>query len=262
MGALHEGHGSLFDRAREECDFVVVSIFINPTQFGPDEDLDLYPRNLAADFLFCESRKIDAVFAPTEEAMYPEPLHTRVEPGIEASRLCGASRPGHFKGVATIVLKLLNTVGPDRAYFGEKDFQQLAVISRMVKDFDLPVEIVECPTHRESDGLAVSSRNGTLNLEEREVASVLYRALRVARERIRDGDRDPNAALNAARTVLDLEPLVRIDYIEVVDPVSVRPVENVVNPVRVAGAVWIGETRLIDNVLCDPGKKVRRRGKS
>jgi len=257
MGALHDGHGSLMDRARAECDFVVVSIFVNPTQFGPDEDLELYPRSLAGDFLFCEARKIDAVFAPTEEAMYPEPLHTRVEPGIEASSLCGASRPGHFRGVATIVLKLLNAVGPDRAYFGEKDFQQLAVIARMVKDFDLPVEIVACTTHREVDGLAVGSRNGNLNPEEREVASVLYRALRVARERIRDGDTDSSAALDAARAVLDLEPLVRIDYIEVVDPVSVHPVEKVVNPVRIVGAVWIGETRLIDNVVCDPGKKVR-----
>jgi pantoate--beta-alanine ligase len=262
MGALHEGHGSLVDRARAECDFVVVSIFVNPTQFGPDEDLELYPRSLADDFIFCEARKVDAIFAPSEEAMYPEPLHTLVEPGIEASRLCGASRPGHFKGVATIVLKFLNTVGPDRAYFGEKDFQQLRVVSQMVKDFDLPVEIVACPTHRENDGLAVASRNGYLSSEEREVAGILYRALRVARERIGDGEGDSEAALDAARTVIGLEPLARIDYIEVVDPVHLQPVEKVINPVRVVGAVWIGETRLIDNIFCDSPKKVLRRRKS
>ena len=260
MGALHEGHGSLIDRARAECDFVVVSIFVNPTQFGPDEDLELYPRNLADDFLFCEARKIDAVFAPTEKVMYPEPLHTLVEPGIEASRLCGISRPDHFKGVATIVLKLLNAVGPDRAYFGEKDFQQLAVISRMVKDFDLPVEIIACPTHRESDGLAVSSRNTYLNPEERQIAAVLYRALRVARERIGGGDGDPNTAVDAARTVLGLEPMARIDYIEVVDPVDLHPVEKVVDSVRVVLAVWIGKTRLIDNISCDPPNRFRRGG--
>jgi pantoate--beta-alanine ligase len=262
MGALHDGHGSLIDRARKECDRVVVSIYVNPTQFGPSEDFEHYPRKLADDLLFCEVRQVDAVFAPPDQALYPEPLQTFVEPGIEAEGLCGGSRPGHFRGVGTIVLKLFNIVGPTRAYFGEKDLQQLAVISRMVRDLNVPVEVVACPTFRESDGLALSSRNQHLNSEERGAAGVLYRALRVARQRISDGDTDAALALAAARTVLELEPLARIDYLEVVDPDSMQPVETIAAPVRVAGAVWIGRTRLIDNILCARPKKTRRRRKS
>jgi pantoate--beta-alanine ligase len=262
MGALHDGHGTLMERARTECDIVVVSIFVNPTQFGPGEDLARYPRDLAADLLFCEIKRVDVVFAPTEKALYPAPLQTFVLPGTEASGLCGESRSGHFRGVATIVLKLFNAVGPDRAYFGEKDFQQLRVISRMVQDLNVAVEIVACPTHREGDGLAVSSRNILLNSEERRVATVLYRALRVARERIQDGDIDAQVALEASRTVVDLEPLAKIDYLEIVDPDTMGPVERIESPVRVVGAVWIGETRLIDNVSCDPPKKLRRGPKS
>jgi pantoate--beta-alanine ligase len=181
---------------------------------------------------------------------------------MEADNLCGSSRPGHFKGVATIVLKLLNAVAPHRAYFGEKDLQQLAVIRRMVGDLNVAVEVVACPTHRESDGLAVGSRNQRLSSEEREVAGVLYRALRVARQRIKDGNLDPKTALDAARTVIALEPMARIDYLEVVGPDDMQRVNQISGPVRVAGAVWIGETRLIDNIPCPAPKKRRRQRKT
>ena len=250
MGALHSGHGKLIERARRECDLVVVSIFVNPAQFGPGEDLEKYPRSPAADLLFCQVRNVDVVFAPTDEAMYPEALHTWVEPGVEAEGLCGSSRPGHFRAVATVVLKLLHAVNPDRAYFGRKDLQQLAVIRRMVDDLDVPVRIVPCPTRRESDGLAVSSRNGFLTAEQRQAACVLYRALRVARERIAGG-RSPKEAIGAARTVLELEPLARIDYLKVVGS-DMRPIEEIGEEigeaVHVAAAIWIGDTRLIDNI--------------
>ena len=262
MGALHEGHGGLIERARAECDVVLVSLFVNPIQFGPQEDLSRYPRRLDEDLIFCDVRRVDAVFVPSSEDVYPEPLHTFVEVGVEAEKLCGPSRPGHFRGVATVVLKLLNIVQPHRAYFGEKDIQQLAVIQRMVRDLNLPVEIVGSPTSREPDGLAISSRNQHLSTDERQVASVLYRALRVARQRIGDGSDDPNVAREAALKVLGLEPLARVDYLEVVDPIEMQPVDKIRGPVRAVGAIWIGETRLIDNVLCEPPKKGRRRAKS
>ena len=262
MGALHEGHGGLIERARAECDVVLVSLFVNPIQFGPQEDLSRYPRRLDEDLIFCDVRRVDAVFVPSSEDVYPEPLHTFVEVGVEAEKLCGPSRPGHFRGVATVVLKLLNIVQPHRAYFGEKDIQQLAVIQRMVRDLNLPVEIVGSPTSREPDGLAISSRNQHLSTDERQVASVLYRALRVARQRIGDGSDDPNVAREAALKVLGLEPLARVDYLEVVDPIEMQPVDKIRGPVRAVGAIWIGATRLIDNVLCEPPKKGRRRAKS
>ena len=262
MGALHEGHGGLIERARAECDVVLVSLFVNPIQFGPREDLSRYPRRLDEDLIFCDVRRVDAVFVPSSEDVYPEPLHTFVEVGVEAEKLCGPSRPGHFRGVATVVLKLLNIVQPHRAYFGEKDIQQLAVIQRMVRDLNLPVEIVGSPTSREPDGLAISSRNQHLSTDERQVASVLYRALRVARQRIGDGSDDPNVAREAALKVLGLEPLARVDYLEVVDPIEMQPVDKIRGPVRAVGAIWIGETRLIDNVLCEPPKKGRRQAKS
>ena len=261
MGALHEGHGNLIDQARSECDRVIVSVFVNGLQFGPKEDLESYPRNLEADLKFCSARQVDAVFAPSAEEMYPEAPHTFVEVGREAEGLCGGSRPGHFRGVATVVLKLFNIVAPDRAYFGEKDLQQLAVVSRMTRDFNLEVEIIALPTVREPDGLAISSRNAYLGPEERQAASVLYRALRVARQRIADGDTDPVVAKQAAAMVLELEPTVRVDYLEVVDPARMSPVERIAGPVRAVGAIWIGDTRLIDNVLCETRKKPRRRKK-
>ena len=257
MGALHEGHGGLIERARAECDVVLVSLFVNPIQFGPEEDLSTYPRSLDEDLIFCDVRRVDAVFAPSNEEVYPEPLHTFVEVGLEAENLCGPSRPGHFRGVATVVLKLLNIIQPHYAYFGEKDIQQLAVVQRMVRDLNLPVRIVGSTTSREPDGLAISSRNQYLSTEERQVASVLYRALRVAGQRIGDGS-DPNVAKEAARKVFAVEPLARVDYLEIVDPIDMQPVDKISGPVRAVGAMWIGETRLIDNVLCKPFKKGRR----
>ncbi len=251
MGALHGGHGALIDRARAECDRVIVSVYVNPTQFGAGDDMDRYPRRSEDDVAFCEARGVDAVFAPSDTVMYPDALHTWVEPGVEAQGLCGKSRPGHFRAVATVVLKLIHAVGPNRAYFGEKDLQQLAVIRRMVADLNVPVEIVACPTHREPDGLAASSRNGYLDSGERAAARVLYRALRAARQRIADGGRDPKAASDAALAVIASEPMARVDYLEVVGPDDMQPVSVIQGPVRVAGAVWIGGTRLIDNVPCD-----------
>ena len=257
MGALHEGHGGLMERARAECDVVLVSLFVNPIQFGHGEDLSRYPRSLDEDLIFCDVRRVDAVFAPSNEEVYPEPLHTFVEVGLEAENLCGPGRPGHFRGVGTVVLKLLNIVQPHRAYFGEKDIQQLAVVRRMVRDLNLPVEIVGSPTSREPDGLAISSRNQYLGADERQVACVLYRALGVARQRIGDGSDDPNVAKEAALKVLGVEPLARVDYLEIVDPIDMQPVDKISGPVRAVGAIWIGETRLIDNVLCEPSKKGR-----
>jgi pantoate--beta-alanine ligase len=262
MGALHPGHASLISNARQECDLVVVSIFVNALQFGPAEDLTNYPRRLDSDLTFCRNLNVDAVFAPSDEEMYPEDPHTFVEVGPEAKFLCGTSRPGHFRGVATVVLKLLHVVDPDRAYFGEKDIQQLAVISRMAVDLNLRAKIVGLPTVREPDGLAISSRNEYLSAAERSVASVLHRALRIARQRIADGDRDPSVAKDAARMVLDLEPMVRTEYLEVVDSVGMQPVDEISGPVRVVGAIWIGGTRLIDNLLCELPAKRRRSRKS
>ncbi len=261
MGALHEGHGSLIQLARDACRTVVVSLFVNTLQFGPTEDMEQYPRRFDDDLLFCENRGVDALFAPSEEEMYPARTPTLVEVGPEAQGLCGASRPGHFQGVATAVLRLFDIVRPDWAYFGEKDIQQLAVISRMVRDMKLPVEIVAGPTERGPDGLAISSRNEYLEPEQLRIAAVLYRALRVVRQRIRDGDRDPSLAENAALKVLEFEPMVRVEYIEIVNPENMQPVDEIAGPVRAVGAIWIGDTRLIDNVLCEPSKKPRRRRK-
>ena len=258
MGALHEGHGSLIRLAREECGTVVVSLFVNSLQFGPTEDLKSYPRRFKADLLFCERCGVDALFAPSNIEMYPSGTPPLVAVGPEAQGLCGAFRPGHFQGVTTAVLKLFNIVRPDRAYFGEKDIQQLAVISRMARDMNLSVDIVAGPTQRDPDGMAISSRNECLSAEERQIAPVLYRALRVARQRIGDGDRDPLLPKNAALKVLEFEPMVRVEYIEIVNPEDMQAVEEITGPVRVAGAIWIGDTRLIDNVLCEPGKNSRR----
>ena len=261
MGALHEGHGSLIRLASEECGTVVVSLFVNSLQFGPTEDLNNYPRRFDQDLLFCDRLGVDALFAPSEEEMYPAGEYTLVAVGREAEGLCGAFRPGHFQGVATAVLKLFNIVEPDRAYFGEKDIQQLAVVSRMTRDMNLSVDIVAGPTRRDPDGMAISSRNEYLSPEERQIAPVLYRALRVARQRIGDGDRDPLLPKNAALKVLEFEPMVRVEYFEIVDPDEMQAVDEITGPVRAAAAIWIGDTRLIDNVLCEPSKTPRRRRK-
>jgi len=249
MGALHIGHEKLMETARRECGLVVVTIFVNPLQFGPSEDYARYPRPLQADVELCRRHGVDFVFAPAVEEMYPQPQLTFTEVTRVSDHLCGSYRPGHFRAVATVVLKLFNIVQPHRAYFGEKDMQQLAVIRRMTADLNLPVAIVRVPTVREPDGLAVSSRNGYLDPEQRKVAPLLYRALQEAEKQIRSGEQDAAKIRAAALRVLGQAPLVRVEYLEVVDPDEMQPVSSVTPPVHVAGAAWLGATRLIDNVF-------------
>src|SRR6058998_247854 len=248
MGALHAGHEKLIQTVGKECGVVVVSIFVNPLQFGPREDYARYPRTLEKDVEICRRQGTDVVFNPSPDEMYPLPPLTFAEVTRVSEHLCGKFRPGHFRGVATVVLKLFNIVRPDRAYFGEKDMQQLAVIRRMVADLNIPVEIAAVPTVREPDGLAISSRNQHLNSAERKAAPVLYRALEEAVKRIRSGERDASKVREAAIAILESEPLVRIEYLEIVDPAEIQPLSTTSDPVRIAAAVWIGGTRLIDNV--------------
>ena len=248
MGALHAGHVSLIERARTECEFVVVSIFVNPLQFGPSEDYQRYPRPLEKDAELCTKNGVDLIFAPETGDMYAAPQITFVEVTRITDHLCGAFRPGHFRGVATVVLKLFNIVQPEFAYFGEKDYQQLCVIRRMVDDFNLPLTVVPVPTYRESDGLAMSSRNVYLSPAERTAAPAVYRALTLARERIASGEKDAAIIKTAAMSILAAEPLIRVQYFEIVDPSEVQPVAIVTGPVRIAAAIFIGKTRLIDNV--------------
>jgi pantoate--beta-alanine ligase len=242
MGALHAGHRSLIDRARAENSKVVVSIFVNPIQFGPNEDLARYPRPIDRDLDMLRDARVDAVYMPDAKDMYPEGSATRVVVADAAEPLEGAARPGHFAGVATVVTKLFWTVKPDRAYFGEKDAQQVAVVKRLAADLDTGIEIVACPTVREDDGLAVSSRNVYLSREERAQAGSLYQALRAATHAYQTGERDPEALKGVLREVIEREPLARIDYAEVVDP------GNFSSPGTLAVlAVRFGKTRLIDN---------------
>jgi pantoate--beta-alanine ligase len=248
MGALHAGHGALIDAARREADVLAVSVFVNPIQFDRAADYEKYARNLPADVAFCGVRGVDVVFAPAVEEMYPEPQKTFVEVAGVSSGLCGAFRPGHFRGVATVVSKLFHVVQPDIAYFGQKDAQQLAVIRRMAADLNMPVRIVGVPTVREPDGLAMSSRNKRLSAEERRAAPVLYRALSAAREKAAAGCRDAGAVREAGLAVLRGEALVRVEYLEVVDAAEMQPVGQIAGPVCIAAAIWLGATRLIDNV--------------
>ncbi|GAB4259360.1 MAG: pantoate--beta-alanine ligase [Deferrisomatales bacterium] len=253
MGYLHEGHLTLVRRARELGRFVVVSIFVNPTQFGPQEDLDRYPRDMEGDAARCREEGVDVVFAPTVAEMYPDGYQTYVTVERLSQPLCGASRPGHFRGVATVVAKLFHMVEPDVAVFGEKDFQQLQVIRRMVRDLNMGVEIVGVPTVREPDGLAMSSRNAYLDPDERRRALALSQALDRAQERVAAGERRSEEVLRAVREVLD-EAAVRVDYAELRDPESLEPVERVEGPTLLALAGFVGQTRLIDNrVLRAPG---------
>ena len=247
MGALHAGHESLFARARAENASVVASIFVNPLQFGPNEDLARYPRTPDEDIALLERLSCDVLFAPTVEEMYPPGSQSPVEPGAVATHLEGASRPGHFAGVATVVLKLLSLVLPDRAYFGEKDAQQLAVVRAMVRDFDLPVEIIAVPTVRESDGLALSSRNRRLDETERRDAVGLSRALRFIVEALERGATDLGAVMRAADAELGA---LKKDYLAVVDPIAFVPLETVPRNADLiaVGAVYCGTTRLIDNM--------------
>lgn len=253
MGALHAGHGSLIELARRSNGFLVVSIFVNPIQFDRQEDYQRYPRTLEADAEFCRARGVDLIFAPSIEEMYPEPQRAFVEVVGLTEHLCGRFRPGHFRGVTTVVMKLFGIIQPDRAYFGEKDAQQLAVVRRMVRDLNLPVEIVAGATVREPDGLAMSSRNQRLNAEERRAATAIYRALRAAAEQITAGVADPDSVRRHALQVLASEPLLRVEYLEIVDPELIQPVKRIAGEVLVAAAVWAGATRLIDNVKAQPG---------
>jgi len=250
MGALHEGHLSLIRAARAENDVVVVSIFVNPTQFGPKEDLERYPRDLDRDRGLCEDAGADLIFSPAAEEMYPRGFSTWVEVEGLTDGLCGRSRPGHFRGVCTVVTKLLNICGPDRAYFGEKDAQQLAVITRMVRDLDLRVAVVPCPTVREADGLAMSSRNARLTGEERAQASTLYRSLGAAKDLVDAGERNPAALEDAIRAVLVEADLGEVEYAEIVRVDDLTPVTAIEGTCLIAVAVKFGGsgTRLIDNI--------------
>ena len=249
MGALHAGHASLIRAAAAGCDAVAVSIFVNPTQFGPNEDFARYPRTFEADCALAGESGADVVFAPSVEDLYPDGAATFVEVEGLSSRLDGASRPGHFRGVATVVAKLLIAAEPDRAYFGQKDAAQVAVLRRMAADLLLPVEIVVCPIVREGEGLALSSRNIYLSADERALALLLSRAVRVVESLVGSGERRAGALVDAARGVLAGVPEVRVDYIELVDWGTLLPVEVAAPGTLFALAAWVGATRLIDNTI-------------
>jgi pantoate--beta-alanine ligase len=252
MGYLHEGHLSLVQAAKESCDAVVMSIFVNPLQFGPNEDFDRYPRDLERDRQLAAGAGVDVLFAPSVEEMYPggqQAMLAHVDVDVVTEALCGATRPGHFRGVATVVTKLFNIVQPDRAFFGMKDAQQVAVIQAMVRDLNQPVEIVPCPTLREADGLAMSSRNVYLSPEEREQALVLNRSLASARKWVREGERDAERLKSAVRAMIEVMPLADVQYVEVVSMRDMRPVAEVEDGALLALAVKFGKTRLIDNTL-------------
>ncbi|WP_026369446.1 pantoate--beta-alanine ligase [Kallotenue papyrolyticum] len=253
MGYLHAGHLALVRRAKAECAHVAVSIFVNPTQFGPHEDLERYPRDLPRDLALLENEGVDLVFAPSVAEMYPPGYSTYVEVGDVSEPLEGAHRPGHFRGVATVVCKLFNIVQADRAYFGQKDAQQTVVIRRMVRDLNIPTSIVVVPTVRDADGLALSSRNVYLTPEERAAAPVLYRALTAARERYAAGERDAEALRRVMRAVIATEPLARSDYVSVADAETLREIEGPIETGALLSlAVRFGSTRLIDNLPLEP----------
>ena len=248
MGYLHEGHMSLIDAAGEN-DKVVVSIFVNPMQFGPMEDLASYPRDLEHDAKLCEEHGVDLIFHPTPEEMYGDQFYSYVDMDVLTKELCGLSRPVHFRGVCTVVTKLFNIVTPDRAYFGQKDAQQLAVIKRMVKDLNMPLTITGCPIIREEDRLAKSSRNTYLSPEERKAALVLSRSIFLGKEMVEKGERDCKRILAAMTEEIEKEPLAKIDYVKIVDLDTMQQVEKIDRGILAAIAVYIGKTRLIDNFM-------------
>ena len=252
MGALHEGHLALVTEARRHADRVVVSIFVNPMQFNRRDDFERYPRTLEADAERCSAAGVDAIYAPSPAAMYPEGFQSHVEVAKLAEPLCGAARPGHFRGVVTIVTKLFHAVRPDVAVFGEKDYQQLAVIRRMTADLDFGIEIVGVPTVREADGLAMSSRNRLLSAAEREAARCVPRALEAAADAVRRGATRADAVVDAATAVIAGEPAARVEYAEARDPETLEAVEVVTGPTLLALAVWVGSVRLIDNRVLVP----------
>ena len=249
MGYLHDGHAALIDQARKDNDKVIVSIFVNPTQFGENEDLNSYPRDINRDKSLCEAHKADIIFSPTSDEMY----HDRkafVNIVELSDTLCGISRPIHFKGVCTVVTKLFNIIQPTNAYFGEKDAQQLAIIRKMVYDLNFPVNIIGVPIVRESDGLAKSSRNTYLSKEERKAATILYKAIQMGKQTIKRGA-SADSIINTMTEIINTEPLAKIDYVSVVDANTMQPVHAITSPVLVAMAVYIGSTRLIDNFSFD-----------
>ncbi len=257
MGALHEGHLSLMRLARAQCDVVAASIFVNPLQFGPNEDFDKYPRTFESDCHKLEAEKVSLLFAPTTEAMYPPGAKTFVEVGEISDRLDGRSRAGHFRGVATVVTKLFTIVQPDVAFFGQKDAAQVAIIQRLVRDLNLDVRIVVAPIVRESDGLAMSSRNAYLSPQERKQAPVLYRALMRVQKLADQGERNTAKLIASGKAVIAEEPGVRLDYFEIVDPQTLQGVSDLRSGALVAVAAYVGTTRLIDNVLLSGGGEVR-----
>ena len=249
MGYLHDGHMSLVRKAREENDRVVVSVFVNPMQFSPNEDLEQYPRDFEADTKLCIENGVDLILHPVPEEMYPEGFCSFVDMTGPTAELCGKSRPIHFRGVCTIVNKLFNIVGPDRAYFGQKDAQQLAVIKRMVKDLNMPVEVIGCPIIRESDGLARSSRNKYLSAEERKAALILSKSIFLGKEMADKGEKDARKICQAMKELIEKEPLARIDYVEAVDFTNIQKIDTIDGETLFAIAVYIGKTRLIDNFI-------------
>jgi pantoate--beta-alanine ligase len=251
MGALHAGHASLLREARKETDFVVTSIFVNPTQFGPNEDLHRYPRPFERDVEVCAAEGVHVIFAPEPAVIYPPGFRTFVEVTKLQDGLCGASRPGHFRGVATVVLKLFNIVRPDRAYFGQKDAQQVCIIQQMAADLNVPVQIVVCPIVREPDGLALSSRNQYLDANQRRQAPVIYQALQELARGVEQGERQAAPLLEQLRTRLAAVAGARVDYAALVDADSLRPVERLAGRVLAAVAVYFGGTRLIDNLVLE-----------
>jgi pantoate--beta-alanine ligase len=251
MGALHAGHASLMQAAAGRCDYVVVSIFVNPTQFGPGEDFEKYPRPIEKDLEICRQHGVDAVFAPSRTEMYPRANLTWVTVEKVSEPLCGRFRPGHFRGVATVCMKLFNIVGADLAFFGQKDAQQVAVIRRMVADLNLPLEIVVCPTVREPDGLAMSSRNQYLSPQERKEATIISRSLQRSAELIRSGERDAARITDEMLRVLRQVPALRVEYASLVDAETLEDLPQVRGRVLVAVAARLGSTRLIDNIVVD-----------
>ncbi len=252
MGALHAGHLSLVQAAKAQCDAVAVSIFVNPTQFGPSEDFAKYPRAFDSDCAALEQEGVDIVFAPAVEEMYPKGETTWVNVDGLSDRLDGRSRPGHFRGVTTVVAKLFHVIEPDEAFFGQKDAAQVAIIRRMVRDLNFPVEVVVCPIIREADGLAMSSRNAYLSSEERSRATVLHRALQCVEKEFRAGEQSAARLNEAGRALIAKESHVRLDYFEVVNPDTLEPVDRIAGPTLVAVAAYVGSTRLLDNVILTP----------
>lgn len=252
MGALHAGHFSLVERARTRADLVVVSIFVNPLQFAPNEDFERYPRDLESDSDALRQRGVDIVFSPSATDLYPSSFSTQVQLPALSRRLCGTSRPGHFEGVATVLTKLFNIVRPDVAFFGQKDAQQLVIVRRLAADLNFPIEIVGCPIVRDTDGLALSSRNALLNPAERRAAPVLFRGLLRAAERFAAGERNASTLVGLVRQEIEGEPLVRVDYVELVETETLEPLERADRLALLALAAYVGPTRLIDNVVLEP----------